>query len=230
MLYQNLFFPDVTNGYYNYDQSIQVLRDPGSDSFYFWSAQFGVGSSTGYMGLQTDTLSNNGQNIGKGFNVALWGSDTARVEAPGAEIRPDTDGEPGRALYMPYEWQEGREYRLRIWQAGEQDGGFWWEFWVLDKVTEVDTHIGDILRKDKSYINNNPVLWTEYYGVGRDNPCDSPVRKPESVKFLNPIMNNDGDRPGSGTLPERSTLNPPGCPNYSIEQFPVYSCIQSVNI
>jgi hypothetical protein len=232
MLYQNLAFPNTPNGYYNYDHSIKVLKDPGSNASYFWSCQFWIiNGEAAYMGLQTD-VGTPGGDIGKGVNVAMWGATNAQP-APNAGIRANTDGSPGRGLYMAYSWEEGTIYRMRVWQVNADSNGFWWGFWVKNESTGVDTWIGNIYVPLRNWIANSSVVWTEYYGPDNTAPCNSPVRKPESVEFLNPSMNNNDNDPGHQTLPVSSSFNTPMCPNYTITTGPSsdpYSCIQSVNL
>jgi hypothetical protein len=230
MLYQDLSFPNKDAGYYNYDHSITPVKDPGPNSFYFWAVQFNTqNGNVGYMGLQTDVLGNNGNNIGKGVNVALWGATNATAVGENAAVRNNTDGQPGRAVYMPYLWEEGVCYRMRVWQNGSDANGFWWQFWVKNENTGIDTHIGNIYVPNKNYIGNQTIAWTEYYGAGKNEPCGSPVRKPETVFFLNPSMNNDANNPGQEVKPSSASLRKPACPNYYIVEEPDYLCVQSVN-
>lgn len=231
MIYQYLTFPHAENGYYSLDQSIMVQKDPGDGAYYFWACQFSImNGEAAYMGLQTD-LETPAGNLHKGVNVAMWGATDAQPIGTGAGMRPNTDGAPGRAIYMPYEWEQGIVYRLRVWQVDSDNNGFWWGFWILNESTGVDTEIGKIYVPLKDFIGNSCINWTEYYGGGNDDPCDSPVRKPESVAFLNPCMNNNAAKPGTQILPVSSAFNHPDCPNYSIAKgSSPYSCIESVNM
>lgn len=229
MLYQNLVFPTAQNGYYNYDHSIKPIIDPGANAFYFWSIQFSIqNGDQGYMGLQTDVLDNNGHSVGKGANVAMWGATNATTNGKDSVVRTNTDGALGNGLYMPYEWTANTAYRMRIWQDGSDDAGFWWQFWIKNESTGIDTHIGNIYNPLKNYIANSSVVWTEYYGPERTAPCDSPVRKPEVVMFLNPTMNNDGNTGSQITPVSSSVSNPNNCPNYCVCEGPNYTCTQSV--
>lgn len=228
MLYQDLSFPDA--GYYNYDHSVQVLKDPGPDSFYFWSCQFGLqDGEAAYMGLQTDVGTPNGS-IGKGVNVAIWGATDAQP-GPNAGVRENTDGSPGRGLYLSYAWDEGTVYRLRVWQVNSDDNGFWWGFWIKNTTTGTDTWIGNLYTPGKSWIAGSSIVWTEYYGPDNTAPCDSPLRKPASVEFQNPGMNNGDNNPGHQILPSSSSFRTPACPNFAITAGSSdFSCIQSVNM
>lgn len=241
MLYQDLRFPVTDAGYYNYDHSIKPITDPGANSHYFWSISYYIQSTQGqgYMGLQTDVLVN-GQNLGKGLVVALWGASNAISGGDNAGIHPNTDGDPGRSIYMPYIWEAGSAYRMRVWAAlpgwkpipdFNDDNGLWWKYFIRNEATGVDTYIGSLYYPVKSYLANSSIVWTEFYeSLHRDDPCDSSARKPESVTFLNPSMNNDADNPGHQILPTSSSLRAPTCPNYIITQGTDYACIQSVNL
>lgn len=239
MLYQDLGFPATDAVYYNYDHSIKPITDPGPNSSYFWSISYYIQNTQGqgYMGLQTDVLAN-GQNLGKGLVVALWGATNAIGAGANAGIHPNTDGDSGRSIYMPYIWEAGTVYRMRIWAAVPDwkplpdfdDDGLWWEYWIRNESTGVDTYIGSLFYPARNYLTNSTIVWTEFYGDDRDGPCDSSARKPESVMFLNPSMNNDADNPGHQILPTSSSLRTPACLNYVITEDTDYACIQSVNL
>jgi hypothetical protein len=230
MLYQDIAFPESDKGYYNYDHSIKVLTDPGPNTSYFWSCSFWImNGQTAYMGLQTDVLTPNGD-IGKGVNVAMWGATNAQP-GPNAVVRDTTDGDAGRAIYMPYAWEAGTVYRLRVWQVNSDANGFWWGFWIKNGNTSVDTWIGSIYVPTRNFIASSSIAWTEYYAADKTAPCNSPVRRPESVEFLNPSMNNDDNHPGHQVLPRSSAFRTPACPNYTIKAGDSrFSCIQSVNM
>ena len=224
MIYQDVTWPPNPNpNYYNYDHSIMVSLDPGTHSFYYWAIQFRfIDGTAGYMGLQTDLTDNNGSDIGKGINVAIWNSTDAKLEN-GAKVRPNTDGQPGKGLYMPYIWQEGVVYRFRIWELSTDDDGIWWMFAVQDTSSKVEIQVGSIKTPPSMQrLDHSSVVWTEYYGPQRDSPCDNPVRKEMSVMFLNPARNNNLYVPTSTAL--RTTT----CSRFEIINKPDFSVLQQV--
>jgi hypothetical protein len=224
MMYQNLEWPnDPEIDYYNYDHSIQVELDIESDAFYFWSIQFWFQDGTaGYMGLQTDVLSNEHQNLGRGFNVAVWDAIDAQP-ANGASVRPNTDGDKGGALYLPHEWAAGVTYRFRIWEIQTDEDGIWWAFFVLNTDSKEEIYLGNLKTPlQMKRLNHMSVVWTEYYGPNNTAPCDDPIRKEVSVLFLNPARNNET------ILPINASLETPRCPRYKIVEQPDFAVSQQI--
>jgi Domain of unknown function (DUF3472) len=224
MMYQNIEWPnDPEVDYYNYDHSIQVELDMEPDSFYFWSIQFWFqNGAAGYMGLQTDVLSNDGQNLGRGFNVAIWDAIDARPEN-GVVVRPDTDGDKGGALYLPHEWKAGTVYHFRIWELQADEDGIWWGFFVTDKDSQESFYLGSLKTPmEMKRLNAQSVVWTEYYGANNTAPCDDPIRKETSVLFLNPVRNAET------ILPIHSYVDTPNCPRYKLVEKPAFAVSQQV--
>lgn len=224
MIYQDLAWPPDPNPYcYNYDHSIIVNLDPGPNSFYFWAIQFWfIDGTAGYMGLQTDIGDNNGSNLGKGINLAIWNATDARPKN-GAKVRPDTDGQPGKALYVPYVWQVGVVYRFRIWELSTDNAGIWWMFAVQNTSSEVEIEVGSLKTPlSMQGLNHSSVVWTEYYGPQNDSPCNNPVRKEMSVTFLNPVRNNNS------YLPTSTSLRQPICSRFEVIDGANFSASQQV--
>lgn len=196
LMYQHLAWP--SGEYYNYDQSIIVLTDPGPESYFFWAAQFEMQDSVGYMGLVTDALYQ-GSNLGPGVNVAIWGA-TSGDPAPGAKIDTNTDGDPGIRLVLPFTWSAGTLYRLRIWEVAADSQSVTWGFWITDMVTSTDTPIGTITSPlSLGRIAPSTSSWTEYYGPGRDDGCNGAPWDVEAVLWLNPYFNGETVQPTSST-------------------------------
>jgi hypothetical protein len=227
MMYQNLSWPSNPDPYYyNYDHSIMVGLDPGANAFYFWSVQFWFQDGTAaYMGVQTDVLSNDGNYLGKGVNVAMWNASDAQIDPnapPGTAIRPNTDGESGLGLYAPWAWQAGVEYRMRVWEVEADDQGIWWLFTVANMASGDQARLGSLKStQSMGRLSAASVVWTEYYGPNNTAPCLDPTRKPTSVLFLNPAR-NDGK-----VTPVSTSLQTPACSNYLISQ-PTFAALQQV--
>jgi len=162
--------------------------DPGPGSMYYWAHQFGlVGGKGGYLGLQTDGLSSRG-NEGKIALFSIWDAVSAEGQAAS---RFSGEGE-GWTCRVPYAWEAGRGYRLRVWTL--EPG--WWAASVRDEVTAVETEIGFIrVPGDWRQLDTWSVMWTEYYGRPLTSCADLPHSK---VIFSTPTA-------ADGTVePERS--------------------------
>ena len=131
--------------------------DPGPGSTYYWAHQFGlVGGKGGYLGLQTDGQRFDGS-VGK---TAIF-SIAEAVSAEGVAAGRLGSQDEGLSCRVPYQWEAGRGYRLRVWTV--EPG--WWAASVRDEVTCADTEIGFIrVPGDWRQLDTWSVMWTEYYG------------------------------------------------------------------
>lgn len=202
----------ANNDYYNHDHSILSIHDSGPNSNYYYAIQFWINNGqAGYMGLQTDLAGNpqNNQpapNLGKGVNYSIWGATDVRP-APNAGVSDNTDGKAGCRLFMPYEWQAGTVYRLRLWALEKENGGRWWGCWVLNVATGDEIYLGSIFYPSEEGLGTQSLVFTEYYGDGRyEDPATNPQQKPICVAFFNCSRNNDDEHPGNEILPVSTSL------------------------
>jgi hypothetical protein len=198
--------------YYNHDHSILSIHDSGPNSRYYYAIQFWIkGGEAGYMGLQTDLLGNPdgnqpAPNLGKGVNYAIWGATNVRP-GPNSGVSDNTDGEAGYRLFMPYEWQAGTVYRLRLWALKKENGGRWWGCWIRNVATCDEAWLGDIFYPSEEGLSDQSLVFTEYYGPGRmEDPAKNPEQKPICVAFLNCSRNNDDNNPGKEIRPVSTSL------------------------
>lgn len=160
-------------GFYNFDIFLTIDVSPGVEGYYFWAHQFHFNQGNGgYIGLQTNG-SIQSQQVGKMAIFSIWDALGAEPGAGASSEQFTGEGE-GWSCRIPYEWEEGRTYRLRIWElccAHEPWKDEWWAAWIMDTSTNQETFIGKIkVPAFWQWLDENSVAWVEYYG--QVNGCD----------------------------------------------------------
>jgi hypothetical protein len=175
-------------GYKSFEHVVIPEVDPGPDSMYFWAHQFRlIGGEGGYLGLQTKGNRVDGS-LGKMAIFSIWNA----VEAAGPGTTRFSGEGSGWSCRIPYLWQPGRAYALKIASIG----GNWWEAKVRDEVTGVISQIGGIRVPDHwRNLDSWSVMWTEYYGPPLDRCSDLAY---SSVIFGTPLA-NDGEVKPAGS-------------------------------
>ena len=103
------------DGYSSFEWELTPRTDPSPDG-YFWSHQFWlVGGEAGYVGLQTL----GSEPTGKIAIFSIW--DAVTADGPVYVSRFDGEGE-GYSVRIPFEWEVGSTYDLRVVAAGPTVG------------------------------------------------------------------------------------------------------------
>ncbi|MDQ4089056.1 MAG: hypothetical protein M3163_01945 [Actinomycetota bacterium] len=138
---------------------------------------------------------------------SIWDAVSAEGAATG---RFGGEGE-GWSCRVPYLWEPGRGYGLRVWTV--EPG--WWAASVRDEVTAVETEIGFIqVPRQWRQLDTWSVMWTEYYGGPLSRCTDLPHSK---VVFSIPTAQEGTVEPersvsrlGDGTCDSSRTEPVPG--------------------
>jgi hypothetical protein len=136
--------------------------DPGPGSLYFWAHQFRtVGGEGGYIGLQTKGNRADGS-LGKMAIFSFW--DTLGAEGPGV-VRFGGEG-VGWSCRIPYFWEAGRAYRLRVELVDVDGREAWWAASVADVDRGEDSQEFGRICAPAGWggLGTWSVMWTEYYG------------------------------------------------------------------
>jgi len=105
-------------GYNSFEHVLVPEIDPGPESTYFWAHQFRlIGGEGGYIGLQTKGNRVDGS-LGKMAILSIWNAEEAA--GPGT-TRFDGEG-TGWSCRIPYQWQAGRAYGLKVATVGGGQG------------------------------------------------------------------------------------------------------------
>ncbi len=166
--------PTNSKGYNNLDFFLTVEKEAPN---FYWAHQYSfVNGKTGYMGLQTSASFKGEQT--KIAIFSIWDAKSAQSAANGYSEVFGHEGS-GYSCRIKYNWQEGRKYRVRVWELGiaeAPDSGTWWGAWVMDMTTEKEEFIGKILVPESwQWLENTSYNFTEYWGAqdGKRHPCSS---------------------------------------------------------
>lgn len=169
MLYIQPVWPELplnqSIGFYNYDVDLKINEDPGENSSYFWANQFHfLDGDGGYIGLQTNGFMQ-GRWVGKMAIFSIW---QALEAIPGSNSSCEWFGHEGEGLScrIPYEWQKGHTYKLRVWVLDtDSSGNEWWGAWIGDELTNESIYLGKILVPASWQWLDWSIAWVEYYGL-----------------------------------------------------------------
>ncbi|MDQ4068008.1 MAG: hypothetical protein M3203_00780 [Actinomycetota bacterium] len=192
-------------GYVSFEHVLVPEVDPGPDATYFWAHQFRlIGGAGGYIGLQTRGNRADGS-LGKLAILSIW--DAEEAEGPGT-VRFTGEGE-GWSCRIPYEWQAGRAYGLKVYTPG----GGWWAAKVRDEATGEISELGGIrVPHPWRNLDSWSIMWTEYYGPPLTSCRDLGYT---SVVFGTPRA-NDGEVKPAGS---HSHLGDGTCETSAIEHL-----------
>ena len=148
---------------------------------HYYAFQFDVGSTFGYAGLQSDGHYY-GERQGKVVNFSIWNApayDSAHVDAL---AETENHESRGARIMLPYEWEEGEEYRFTL-SAAPHEGGYAWRLDVNG------TLVGRILGDSTMYPARPYMLtwgedlhWWHTYDGRRAYRCED--MEPSSMQFL----------------------------------------------
>lgn len=181
-------------GFYNLDFFLTVNKEAPN---YYWAQQFYfVDGQSGYMGLQTSARFNGEQT--KVAIFSIWDAKNASKAPNGMSEFFGHEGS-GYSCRIPFDWKEGTQYRIRLWQLGkEENGDTWWGAWAKDIQNDTEEFIGKILVPASwKGLKSTTINFVEYWGMqdGQRHPCsDIPY---VNTTFAFPSMNNGTVQPGS---------------------------------
>lgn len=197
------------NDIYNYDMHITWNYDPDTSLMGFYS-QFAFwfeNGVVGYMGLQTDPQ-------GKKAIFSIWDANThtlSHAMVPSC-TRFGHEG-TGTSCIIPFEWQAGREYKLRVWKLRDRSdtGKAQWGGWVIDYATGEETLIGvvevdnDGDREGYGNLNGSTVATMENYQASALRQYGCADQPSFQVTWFGPISNN-GSRHAVQSVPQLQTV------------------------
>lgn len=158
---------DIQKGFSNLDTFLTIDTEPTMRSYYFWSQQFWFDAGNGgYMGLQTG-----GSLAGKEQKIAIFSVWDALDAKPGtgkdAYAGPFGGEGVGYSCKIAYDWKEGVEYRLRLFEiadASKPAEPEWWGAWLMDMSTKQEVFIGQIkVPANWSWLTSFTNFFVEYF-------------------------------------------------------------------
>ena len=156
-----------------------------TDDAMFFTQVFSIEGSGSYMGLQQEG------NGSRKVRFSIWNATVFRVSTvEGGACRPFGGEGVGMTCTIPYAWETGRWYRLRIRRLESDAGRQWWGAWVMDDAGR-ELRIGDIRAPGGGLITGTS-SFNEYYGPAAGFACGRPP--PSAVHVYQPLVDDDGAR------------------------------------
>ncbi|MCY4510647.1 MAG: DUF3472 domain-containing protein, partial [Acidobacteria bacterium] len=150
----------------------------------FFTQVFSIESGS-YMGLQQEGTGD------RKVRFSIWNATAFRASAvEGAACRPFGGEGVGMTCTIPYAWETGRWYRLRIRMLDSDAEGQWWGAWVMDDAGR-ERRVGDIRAPGRGLITATSTF-NEYYGPAEGFACGEPP--PSSVHVYQPLVDDDSSR------------------------------------
>jgi len=150
------------NPQYNVDVNFKMIATPPDTSAYYWahfvvfqnsSGPFmGTSSRTAYAGLQTTRN-------GKTAIFSVWNA----LAAEGMDCRQFGGEGIGYQCKIPFSFQNGHTYRVRMWKLTSDASGEWWGAWVKDLEANSEKFIGQIKARPNAGNIVTSYLFDEYY-------------------------------------------------------------------
>ena len=196
--YTDWHWPAAPSGYTSFEWELTPRTDPTPDG-YFWSHQFWlVGGEAGYVGLQTL----GSEPTGKIAIFSIW--DAVGADGPVYVARFTGEGE-GYSVRIPFEWEVGATYELRVVAAGPNR----WEAFVgAHLIGRIEVPAGWHGLRDVS------IMWTERYAGPLSSCADLAL---SIARFGVPSAD------GGAVAPARRhhhLADPPGCPGSAVGDAP----------
>lgn len=199
--------PEGKIGYRSFSHRLVIERTPGNPEVgYFWAHQVAfVDGKDAYFGLQTLGERTDGT-MGKVAIFSVW--DALDARGPGFARRFGGEG-VGFQTLIPYDWQVGKAYRLRLFKSGESRKGTEWTAMVREESSGDEVTIGTItVPKKWGYLGNWSVMWSERYTGPEIRTCrDVGYAR---VWFEEPSANDGGLKPDQHG---NYLSDPVNCPN-----------------
>jgi hypothetical protein len=168
---------------------LTVLRDPGPTTYFWAHSWWFQGGDVGYFGLQAHDRRDDGSQ-GRLAVFSVW-SAIGCGDNPGCH--PDVEGSPFWTCRLPYQWQPGRAYRLRVARARAG----WWRASVADLAGGTRPTVGGI-RVPAAWggldlTGRGSAMWVEFYAANVPGGVAACELVPHTrVRFGAPAAGVDG--------------------------------------
>jgi hypothetical protein len=178
---------------------LTLLRDPGPTTYFWAHSWWFQGGDVGYFGLQAHDRRDDGSQ-GRLAVFSVW-SAIGCGDNPGCH--PGVEGSPFWTCRLPYRWQPGRAYRLRVARARAG----WWRASVADLAGGTRTTVGGI-RVPAAWggldlTGRGSAMWVEFYAAnapGGVAACELvPAMPTGSAKASAPTRGSATTATGSST-------------------------------
>lgn len=214
-VYTQWIWPNEPKGFTSMSHRLKIEANNPATKF-FWAHQFKIiGGDGGYIGLQSSGNRVNGT-VGKTAVFSIFSSGLAGTSGNCIVQQAGFDGynTSGTSCRIPYEWEIGKIYQMKVAQTRSDATGKWWTAYVIDSSTGIKTFIADIKVPTTWQGINISLNWTEYFGPKLTTCDDLPYSR---VRFYTPLV-NDGSVAPTGKLNTLSSTS--DCKSSSITNTP----------
>ncbi len=182
-------------------------RAPASDGWFSaLNCWFDNSNSCGYAGIQANSASPGASASGKMAIFSMWdvGTEMGVPEPNGVRYGFSNEGS-GVSVRIPYDWVQGRTYRITIYEEGVHNSNRLWGSTVTDLATGQTSRIGRIwVPVSRGYLRDATTFYERFSGP--TNKCSDV--QPTQVLFTNFSVSAPA-RISQG--PRLETKNPAGC-------------------
>ena len=211
-VYADWTWPSTSSGFTEFEHGLTINQVTPNAPF-FWSHQFRmVGGDGGYIGLQSNGNRVNGTS-GKTAVFSVFGSALSGTTGSCVLESKGFDGynTSGTSCRVPFDWQAGREYKLKVKKISTDSTGHWWQGSIKDTFTGTETVIAKIkIPRTWTGLGTWSVMWTEYFGA---QPSSCSALPYSNVTFSAPTANGGKIKPVRSNRYLSSTYT---CSNSSI--------------
>lgn len=227
----NPFSHLVDTQWFNFNDgytSVEVDITPqvgDTDSYYFSNTVYIKNCSTecyAYAGLQTNGYDDTNW-IGKMAIFSWWNATNSIPESYGKAVAFGGEG-VGQSVRIPYQWQTGTAYRLKIYLDTDGVSKLWGAS-LTNLSTNQTTRIGRIYAPANYGLIYGPITFHERYG-GPQATCKTVP--PSQVRFSNMTANNGSIKASSWSHYYKASL--PGCDEYFWTQEDANGYVSSLGI
>lgn len=193
---------------------VDITPEVGDGDYYYFANDVYFRNCSGnecvaYAGLQTNGFDGS-KWIGKMAIFSLWNATQSIAEPGGTSVAFGGEG-VGQSVRIPYNWQVGISYRLKIYLDVDGTSKLWGAT-LTDLSNNQTTRIGRIYAPVGYGLIYGPVTFHERYG-GPDATCQTVT--PSQVHFSNMTGNNGTVVSSAWNHYYRASL--PGCSNFWVQ-------------
>lgn len=204
--------------------TLNVDQDIPNDG-YFWSHQFGfsvAGAPAAYAGMQEHGYFNPPSGGVERPRVVLFsvgegalGAELGDVKAPDGYVKSGFDNSTGWSTMIKYPWVSCRTYAFRVSKGETSGANQWWNAYVKDTYTGIETFISRILVPGAwGGIGSGSTVFSERFSGAAINKCSD-------FEYSSAVFGKPTAKGGTLLSFNNHFYNPTYCPNSRFTNLPV---------
>lgn len=204
--------------------TLNIDRDLPNDGF-FWAHQFGFsnpGGPAAYAGMQDHGFYNPPGGTFANTRVALFSvgegalaAELGDIKAPDGYVVSGFDTSTGWSTMIKYPWVACRTYALRVTKGETSGANQWWNAYIKDTYTGVETFISRILVPSAwGGIGSGSTVFSERFGYTKINKC-------ADIEYASAVFGKPTAKGGTLLSFNNHFYNPTDCPNSRFTNLPI---------